>query len=98
MSGYTVVDVETTGLFPQQHDRIVEIALVFVSDSGQVEGEWSTLVNPGRDIGPTSIHGIGAREVLDAPTFADVAGSLIRAVTGRTLVAHNARFDGQFLD
>lgn len=98
MTGYTVVDVETTGLFPQQHDRIVEIALVLVSDTGQVEGEWCTLVNPGRDIGPTSIHGIAAREVLDAPSFGDVAGALVRALTGRTLVAHNARFDGQFLD
>jgi DNA polymerase III epsilon subunit-like protein len=68
MSGYTVVDLETTGLFPQQHDRIVEIAIVTVSDAGHIEQEWSTLVNPQRDVGPTHIHGITAREVLDAPT------------------------------
>ena len=53
MSGYTVIDVETTGFSPRQHDRIVEIAAVYVSETGQIEGEWATLVNPGRDVGPT---------------------------------------------
>lgn len=98
MTGYTVVDLETTGLFPQQHDRIVEIGLMSLSDTGEIEGEWSTLINPCRDVGPTDIHGITARDVLDAPTFQDVAPHLISALAGRTLVAHNARFDTKFLD
>lgn len=98
MSGYTVVDLETTGLFPQQHDRIVEIGIVSVSDEGVVEDEWSTLVNPGRDVGPTNIHGITAREVLDAPQFSELVPQLLRRLAGRTLVAHNARFDTHFLD
>lgn len=98
MSGYTVVDLETTGLFPQKHDRIIEIGIVSVSDDGEIVDEWSTLLNPGRDVGPTEIHGITARDVLDAPTFADVAHHVIGAFSGRTLVAHNARFDTQFLD
>jgi DNA polymerase-3 subunit epsilon len=70
MSGYTVIDLETTGLFPQKHDRVVEMAVVYLSDQGQTHGEWTTLVNPERDLGPTSIHGIKARDVLSAPTFA----------------------------
>ena len=98
MSGFTVVDIETTGLFPQQHDRIVEIGVVFVSDGGDIEGEWSTLINPQRDVGPTEIHGVSARDVLDAPTFADVAPALLDALRGRTLVAHNALFDLRFLE
>jgi DNA polymerase-3 subunit epsilon len=98
VSGYTVVDVETTGLFPQKQDRIIEIGLVKVSDAGEVESEWCSLINPGRDVGPTHIHGITAREVLAAPSFADVASEVIAALSGRTLVAHNARFDAQFLD
>ncbi|MBK9697231.1 MAG: 3'-5' exonuclease [Propionibacteriaceae bacterium] len=67
MGGYTVIDLETTGLSPRQHDRIVEIAAVYVSENGQIEGEWTTLVNPGRDVGPTNLHGIAAKDVLDAP-------------------------------
>ena len=73
MTGYTIVDLETTGLFPRQHDRVLEIGLINVSDTGEIESEWATLVNPQRDVGPTSIHGITARDVLDAPTFKDVA-------------------------
>lgn len=64
MTGYTVLDLETTGLFPQKHDRILEIGVVSVSEDGDVLDEWSTLINPGRDVGPTSIHGITARDVL----------------------------------
>ena len=98
MTGYTVIDLETTGLFPQKHDRVLEIGIIAMSDDGQIEDEWSTLINPCRDVGPTHIHGITARDVLDAPTFQDVAPQLVRAISGRTLVAHNARFDTQFLD
>jgi DNA polymerase-3 subunit epsilon len=41
VSGYAVVDVETTGLFPGGHDRIVEIAVVQVSPRGEVEASWA---------------------------------------------------------
>ena len=97
MGGYTVIDLETTGLSPRQHDRIVEIAAVYVSENGQIEGEWTTLVNPGRDVGPTNLHGIAAKDVLDAPFFADIAPHVLHSVTGRTIVAHNSRFDTGFL-
>jgi DNA polymerase-3 subunit epsilon len=96
-SNYAVIDVETTGLFPAKHDRVVEVGVVHVDEDGQVEDEWSTLVNPERDVGPTHIHGITAREVLNAPTFADLAPYVLRAIAGRTVVAHNAVFDLMFL-
>lgn len=63
----------------------------------RIEGEWATLVNPGRDVGPTRIHGITAKDVLDAPRFADIAPHVLRSVTGRTIVGHNASFDTRFL-
>ncbi len=96
MSGYTVIDFETTGLSPR-HDRIVEIGVVYVSDDGRIEGEWGTLVNPERDLGPTRIHGIAARDVVAAPRFSDIAPLVLRSVTGRTIVAHNSSFDTGFL-
>lgn len=97
MSGYTVIDVETTGLSPERHDRVVEIGVVYVSDDGEIQDSWSTLVNPGRDVGPTRIHGITASDVLHAPRFEDLAPYVLRAVAGRTIVAHNAPFDLRFL-
>ncbi|WOP19311.1 exonuclease domain-containing protein [Raineyella sp. LH-20] len=95
--GYVVVDLETTGFNPKGCDRIVEIAAVHVDDVGRLLGEWSTLVNPLRDVGPVSVHGIAAGDVLGAPTFADLAPMLIEDLAGRTVVAHNARFDLNFL-
>jgi len=95
--GYTVIDVETTGLSPRTGDRVVEIAVVYVSDDGAVQDRWSTLVNPQRDVGPTRIHGITATDVLGAPTFAEIAPYVLRAINGRVVTAHNAAFDLRFL-
>ncbi|MGW2090690.1 exonuclease domain-containing protein [Promicromonospora sukumoe] len=97
MTGYAVVDVETTGLFPGGHDRIAEIAIVQVDPDGQVEDTWATLVNPGRDLGPQQIHGISASDARHAPTFDDIAGLVAELLRGRTFVAHNAQFDRRFV-
>ncbi|KRE38258.1 hypothetical protein ASG73_04680 [Janibacter sp. Soil728] len=75
----------------------MELGVVYVSDDGEIQDSWSTLVNPGRDVGPTRIHGITASDILDAPRFEDLAPYVLRAVTGRTIVAHNAPFDLRFL-
>lgn len=97
MAGYAVVDVETTGLFPGGTDRIVEVAVVHVSPDGEPERSWSTLLNPGRDLGPQRIHGIAAADVLRAPTFDRIAGTLADLLAGRAFVAHNASFDMRFV-
>ena len=95
--GYTVIDTETTGLSPTTHHRIVELSVVYVSPRGDIQDRWSTLINPGRDVGPTHIHGITASDVLGAPTFSEIAPYVLRALSGRILVAHNAAFDARFL-
>jgi DNA polymerase-3 subunit epsilon len=97
MSGYAVIDLETTGFAAWKSDRVVEIAVVLVSENGQIEDEWATLVNPGRDVGPTHIHGITAAEVIGAPPFAALTPRVLASVSGRTVVAHNSRFDTGFL-
>ena len=95
--GFAVVDLETTGLYAGGRDRVVEIGMVLLDPNGAPQEQWSTLVNPGRDVGPTEIHLISAREVLDAPTFAQIAGDLASRLAGRVFVAHNASFDLRFL-
>ena len=97
MDGYTVVDVETTGLSPTAHDRILELGVVYVSNQGVIQDRWSTLINPQRDVGPTRVHGISASDVAGAPIFTEVAPYLLRAIAGRVVVAHNASFDLRFL-
>jgi DNA polymerase-3 subunit epsilon len=96
--GFAVLDFETTGLFPGGHDRVIELAVVHVSLDGTIEGAWDTLVNPQRDLGKQSIHQIKAADILDAPTFVEVAPQLVELLSGRVLVAHNAQFDSGFLD
>ncbi|RKT51781.1 exonuclease domain-containing protein [Saccharothrix australiensis] len=95
--GYAVVDVETTGFAAGRSDRIVEVAVVHVDELGRRTGEWCTLLNPGRDLGPQHVHRISAADVWDAPTFARAAGALARRLAGRVLVAHNLGFDARFL-
>jgi DNA polymerase III subunit epsilon len=94
---YAVLDVETTGLSPGYHHRVVEIGVVILDRDGSVTDEWCTLLNPQRDLGPQHIHHIRADEVRDAPEFTDIAGDLARYLAGRVVVAHNLSFDLRFL-
>jgi DNA polymerase III subunit epsilon len=97
-SKIAVVDVETTGLSPWKHDRIVEIAIVVTGPDGTVQAEYDTLVNPSRDMGPTSIHRITAADVLGAPKFADIAGDVLELLSQCDILAgHNVSFDKNFL-
>lgn len=94
---FCVVDVETTGFSPRLGDRVVEVAAVRMSGDGRVQHEWSTLVNPQRDLGATPVHGITAGEILAAPGFDEIAGDLLELLDGAVLAAHNLRFDWGFL-
>jgi DNA polymerase III subunit epsilon len=90
------VDVETTGCHPFA-SRIIEIGLVAAS-AGELQYEWSSLVNPGVAI-PASIQhftGITDEMVRDAPSFEQLADELVARFEGRLFVAHNARFDYGF--
>ncbi len=94
-----VIDVETTGLFPFRNDRVVEVAAVVVRADGRIEREFVSLVNPGRDIGPSSIHGLTSEDILHAPQFAEIAALLLDVLSGTVAIAaHNVRFDLQFLE
>lgn len=91
---YVVIDTETTGLFKK--DRIVEIACVVFKDGVMLE-EWSTLINPNLDLGPTHIHKITPSMVSIAPSFEEISNDLQRLIHGRIIVCHNASFDIRML-
>lgn len=94
---FAVVDFETTGILPSYHHRVVEIGVTHVEDDGTISSRWETLINPERDLGPQRIHGIHPADVLDAPTFSDVAAEFAELLQGRVFAAHNAAFDLRFL-
>lgn len=91
---FVILDTETTGLF--KNDRIVEIGALVVQGD-QILEEWSTLINPDRDLGPVHIHGVTPSMVSMAPKFAEIANDLARILNGRILVCHNAHFDKRML-
>lgn len=94
---FSVVDVETTGLFPERNDRIIEIAIVRIDFSGKVVEQYTTLVNPNRDLGPTHIHHISGAEIRGAPPFADVAGDVLARLAGTVFAGYFPHFDFRFL-
>lgn len=98
MLGYAVLDLETTGFSPKGGDRVVEIGIVLLDVAGHRQGEWSTLVQPGRSVGATAVHRITEHDVAGAPTMGQIAGRLVDQLRGRLVVAHNASFDVAFLD
>jgi hypothetical protein len=74
---FSVIDQETTGLYPGGYDRVVEVAIVRTDPRGAVIDEYATLVNPRRDVGPTPVNGITAEEVLQAPVFEEIVGDVV---------------------
>ncbi len=94
---YAVIDIETTG-GSARHERITEIA-VYIHDGSQVIEEYSTLVNPERNIPYfiTSMTGITNEMVEDAPKFYEVARKIVELTEGKVFVAHNAMFDYSFV-
>ncbi len=93
---YVVIDLETTGLTPEE-DRVVEIAMARVQDGRQVD-EWATLIDPGRDPGPTFLHHISSAMLDGAPRFSDIAGEILSRLDGAVVVAHHAAFEEKFLE
>ncbi len=91
------VDVETTGFDPW-HNEIIEVAVV-VARGPEIVSRYSTLVRPQRSIPKetTQLTGIDDAMVADAPVIEAVVGPLAEAIGVRDLVAHNARFDRDFL-
>ena len=94
---FVVVDLETTGGSPLTC-AITEIGAVKVC-GGEVIGELSTLVNPGRPI-PAFISvltGITDAMVAEAPSVDAALAAFLEFARGSVLVAHNAPFDISFL-
>jgi DNA polymerase III subunit epsilon len=95
---FAVVDVETTGMRAGFGDRITEIAVAVVQ-GGRREIVFESLVNPERPIPRAicSITNITDEMVRHAPRFADLAERVLAVLAGRIFVAHNARFDWNFV-
>lgn len=86
---WVVLDTETTGLSPNA--EIIEISIIDKDGSVLL----NTLVKPKGPISgkSRSIHGIDRKMVKDAPSWPEVAPAFEAAITGKTVIAYNAKFD-----
>ena len=92
-------DVETTGLDIIK-DRIVEISVVKVFPDGHEEIKTKR-INPEMPIPAQSsaIHGIKDEDVKDAPTFKQIAKSLVAFIEGCDIAGYNStQFDIPILE
>jgi DNA polymerase-3 subunit epsilon len=100
MSRQIVLDTETTGLSPENGDRIIEIGCVELLNRKLSGNNLHFYVNPERDSdeGALRVHGISNEFLRDKPKFAAIATELLDYLRGAELIIHNAPFDIGFLN
>lgn len=94
------LDTETTGLYPAQGHRIIEIAAVEAINRRVTNNHFHVYLNPDREIDAAAqeVHGITLEFLQDKPHFADVVSEFLDFVADAELVIHNAPFDVGFLN
>ena len=95
-----VLDTETTGLSPDNGDRVVEIGCVELINHVPTSNTFQVYLNPEKqmDPGAEKVHGLTNEFLVDKPKFIDVADDFLSFIGSSTLVAHNADFDVGFLN
>ena len=94
---YAVIDIETTGGLPRR-DRIIEIGIILYDGEKELD-RFESLIDPGISIPPqiTRLTGIHSGMVEAAPKFFEVAKQIVELTEGAIFVAHNVRFDYNFI-
>lgn len=94
------LDTETTGLSPDNGDRLIEIGCLEMVNRRLTGNDLHLYVNPERPSSEEAlkVHGITDAFLADKPRFADVAEQLLAYLAGAEIIIHNAAFDVGFLD
>ncbi len=95
-----ILDTETTGLYPEQGHRIIELAGLELVNRRPTGRTVHVYLDPEREIdaGATEVHGMTWEDLKGKPRFADIADDFARFARGAEWVIHNAPFDLAFLD
>ncbi len=95
-----ILDTETTGLYADKGDRIIEIGCVEMLNRKLSGNNLHFYLNPERDSHEDAlkVHGISNEFLRDKPKFAAVAEELLAYLAGAELIIHNAAFDMGFLE
>ncbi len=95
-----VLDTETTGLSPNEGDRLVEIGCVELINHIPTGKNYHVYINPQRSMPEEAfrVHGLSEEFLADKPLFGAVAEEFLAFIGDATLVIHNAAFDIGFLN
>ena len=95
-----VLDTETTGLYADRGDRVVEIGCIELLERRPSGRTFHTYLNPDREFsaGAQEVTGLTLEFLADKPRFHEVVDEFLAFVDGAELVIHNAAFDIGFLD
>ncbi|MBD3379188.1 MAG: WYL domain-containing protein [Candidatus Omnitrophica bacterium] len=96
---FTVLDVETTGLYPHWGDRICEIGALKVSPKGERK-TFEMLVDPEKPVSPGAyaVNRISSDMLNGKPRIAEIIDEFMDFIRDTVIVAYNARFDMGFID
>ncbi|GGA61481.1 ATP-dependent DNA helicase DinG [Ornithinibacillus halotolerans] len=99
MKRFVVLDLETTGNSAANKDKIMEVGMVVI-ENDQIVDEFSTMLYPEKPIPPfiTKLTGITDDDVKDAPSFSEMADTIVDILKDSYLIAHNVPFDMGFLN
>jgi len=94
------LDTETTGLSPDNGDRIIEIGCVELIARKLTGNNKHFYLNPERESHEDAlkVHGISNEFLKDKPRFGAIAGELLEYLNGAEVIIHNAPFDVGFLN
>lgn len=94
------LDTETTGLSPENGDRIVEIGCVELLNRKLTGNNLHFYLNPERDSHEDAlkVHGISNEFLKDKPKFGEIADVLLEYLQGADVLIHNAPFDIGFIN
>jgi DNA polymerase-3 subunit epsilon len=92
MSEWVAIDFETA---TSERASACALGVVAVAAGAMFEHRRWLIQPPENEYDPwnTAIHGIGAADTVDAPTFPQVWAEIETFIGGRSMVAHNAGFD-----
>lgn len=93
LTEYVALDVETTGLNPQ-NDSVIEVAVIVFNEREEIS-RYSQLVRPKHSV-PMQISrltGITPNMLDSQPRFAEIEGELRSQIGDRPIVGHNIGFD-----
>ena len=95
-----VLDTETTGLSPENGDRLVEIGCLELMNHMATGRTYHCYINPEMTMPSAAqdVHGLSDEFLADKPLFGEVVEDFLAFAGDDPLIIHNAAFDMGFIN